>query len=145
MKPLPVKPLTPTLQEDLLLGEPSTTSGVTSWHWTNGIPPLKQPPFVECTYVPTFVSSDLNYCRHVHVHVQSKFYLVWMLLVVNIVICPIGTDCGGSAPVVGLYRQQRAFCPYCYWELLYASSKTCKCHFECHINCMHSHSYNVAR
>ena len=35
---------------------------------------------------------------------------------VNIVTCPIGTDCGGSAPVVGLYRQQRAFCPtgnYC--------------------------------
>ena len=30
---------------------------------------------------------------------------------VNIVTCPIGTDCGGSAPVVGLYRQQRAFCP----------------------------------
>ena len=29
---------------------------------------------------------------------------------VNIVTCPIGTDCGGSAPVVGLYRQQRAFC-----------------------------------
>ena len=36
--------------------------------------------------MPTFVSSDLNYCRHVHV--QSEFYLVWMLLVVNIVICP---------------------------------------------------------
>ena len=53
--------------------------------------------------MPKFVSSDLNYCRHVHV--QSKFYLVWMLLVVNIVICPIGTVCGGSAPVVGLYRR----------------------------------------
>ena len=30
-----------------------------------------------------------------------------MLLVVNIVTCPIGTDCGGSAPVVGVYRQPR--------------------------------------
>ena len=30
-----------------------------------------------------------------------------MLLVVNIVTCPIGTDCGGSATVVGVYRQPR--------------------------------------
>ena len=30
-----------------------------------------------------------------------------MLLVVNILTCPIGTDCGGSAPVVGVYRQPR--------------------------------------
>ena len=36
MKPLPVKPLTPTLQEDLMVGEPSTTSGATSLQWTNG-------------------------------------------------------------------------------------------------------------
>ena len=28
-----------------------------------------------------------------------------MLLVVNIVTSPIGTDCGWSAPVVGLYTQ----------------------------------------
>ena len=30
-----------------------------------------------------------------------------MLLVVNMVTCPIGTDCGGSAPVVGVFRQPR--------------------------------------
>ena len=29
-----------------LSGEPSTTSGATSSHWTNGNLPLKQPPFV---------------------------------------------------------------------------------------------------
>ena len=46
-----------------MVGEPSTTSGATSSHWTNGIPPLKQPPFVECTYVPTFVSSHILCCR----------------------------------------------------------------------------------
>ena len=45
-------------------------------------------------------------CRHVHV--QSNF--IWggheaILLVVNIVTSPIGTDCGWSAPVVGVYRQ----------------------------------------
>ena len=49
---------------------------------------------------------------HVHVptcrHVQSNF--IWggheaILLVVNIVTSPIGTDCGWSAPVVGIYRQ----------------------------------------
>ena len=32
-----------------------------------------------------------------------------MLLVVNIVTSPIGTDCGWSAPVVGLYRQAEGF------------------------------------
>ena len=66
-------------------------------------------------YMPRYMHKHLvqiyMYCRHVLVHVQSKFYLVWMHLVVNIVTCPIGTDCGGSAPVVGLYGQQRAFCP----------------------------------
>ena len=76
-------------------------------------------------------------------HVQSKFYLVWMLLVVNIVTsCPIGTDCGGSAPVVDLYRQPRRLALPTHWELRYctiASSKTRKCHFECHMHCMHSH------
>ena len=50
------------------------------------------------------VHVDLNYCRHVHVH---AFWCEAMLLVVNIVTCPIGTDCGGSAPVVGVYRQPR--------------------------------------
>ena len=45
-----------------------------------------------------------------------------MLLVVNIVTCPIGTDCGRSAPVVGLYRQPRlAEGVLLYLELLYAS------------------------
>ena len=40
-----------------------------------GMPPLEQPPFVECTCLRfsfhTFcvVHVDLNYCRHVHVHV----------------------------------------------------------------------------
>ena len=58
---------------------------------------------------------------------------------VNIVTCPIGTDCGGSAPVVGLYGQQRAFCP----TGNYCTVRVRKCRFECHINCMHSHSYNV--
>ena len=49
---------------------------------------------------------------YMFVHVQSKFYLVWMLLVVNIVTsCPVGTDCGGSAPVVDLYRQPRLALP----------------------------------
>ena len=32
-----------------------------------------------------------------------------MLLVVNIVTSPIGTDCGWSAPVVGLYTQAESF------------------------------------
>ena len=32
-----------------------------------------------------------------------------MLLVVNIVTSPIGTDCGWSAPMVGLYRQVEGF------------------------------------
>ena len=63
-----------------------------------------------------------------------------MLLVVNIVTCPIGTDCGGSAPVVGVYRQP------CLAEgvlpVLRTTVREYKCHFECHINCMHSHSYN---
>ena len=46
---------------------------------------------------------------YMFVHVQSKFYLVWMLLVVNIVTsCPIGTDCGGSAPVVDFIDNQGA-------------------------------------
>ena len=65
---------------------------------------------------------------YMFVHVQSKFYLVWMLLVVNIVTsCPIGTDCGGSAPVVDLYRQPRLALPKyttkkicsvtdCFWQ-----------------------------
>ena len=38
-----------------------------------------------------------------------RINFIWceaMLLVVNIVTCPIGTDCGG-APVVGVYRQPR--------------------------------------
>ena len=35
-----------------------------------------------------------------------------VLLVVNIVTSPISTDCGWSAPVVGLYRQAEG-----YWEL----------------------------
>ena len=47
-----------------------------------GIPPLEQPPFVECTCLRfslhTFcvvdLHVDLNYYRHVHV--QSKIYLV---------------------------------------------------------------------
>ena len=48
------------------------------------------------------------------VHVQSNFF--WggseaMLLVVNIVTSPIGTDCGWSAPVV----EKNKAC----WELLY--------------------------
>ena len=78
--------------------------------------PLPLSPLHTCLRLsfPTFCVVDLNYCRHVLVHVQSKFYLVWMHLVVNIVTCPIGTDCGGSAPVVGLYGQQRAFCPVLY-------------------------------
>ena len=35
-------------------------------------------------------------------------------VVVNIVTYPIGTDCGGSAPVVGVYRQAEELCvvPY---------------------------------
>ena len=120
-----------------------------------GIPPLEQPPFVECTCLRfslhTFcvVHVDLNYCRHVDLRVLCMYRvnLIWceaMLLVVNMVTCPIGTDCGGSAPVVGVIDNQglqRAFCLH----VLRTSSKTCKCHFECHINCMHSHSYNVAR
>ena len=32
-----------------------------------------------------------------------------MLLVVNIFTSPIGTDCGWSAPVVGLYTQAESF------------------------------------
>ena len=43
---------------------------------------------------------------YMFVHVRSKFYL---LLVVNIVTsCPIGTDCGGSAPVVDYIDNQGA-------------------------------------
>ena len=49
---------------------------------------------------------------HVPRHVQS--YFIWgevkpMLLVVNIFTSPIGTDCGWSAPVVGLYTQAESF------------------------------------
>ena len=83
--------------------------------------------------MPTFVSSHILCLRSVDMYMY--IYLVWMLLVVNIVTCPIGTDCGGSAPVVGLYRQQRAFCPtgnYCTVRVVR------KCRFECHINCMHN-------
>ena len=78
-----------------------------------GIPPLEQPPFVECTCLRfslhTFcvVHVDLNY---VHVLCMYRVNFIWckaMLLVVNILTCPIGTDCGGSAPVVGVYRQPR--------------------------------------
>ena len=68
-----------------------------------GIPPLEQPPFVECTCLyfslHTFcvVHVDLNYFDMYRVN------FIWceaMLLVVNIVTCPIGIDCG----------LQRAFC-----------------------------------
>ena len=59
----------------------------------------------------TFCVVDLNYMFvHVQRHVQSKFILGGheaILLVVNIVTSPISTDCGWSAPVVGLYRQGR--------------------------------------
>ena len=86
-----------------------------------GIPPLEQPPFVECTCLRfslhTFcvvdLHVDLNYCR-------SVIWCEAMLLVVNMVTCPIGTDCGGR---------------FAYWELhtvLYASSKIWKCHFKLH-------------
>ena len=58
------------------------------------------------------------------VHVQSNF--IWggheaILLVVNIVTSPIGTDCGWSAPVVVLYRQGIGLFVKnkAYWELLY--------------------------
>ena len=49
---------------------------------------------------------------HVLRHVQSKF--IWgrseaMLLVVNLVTSPIGTDCGWFAPVVGFYTQAEGF------------------------------------
>ena len=52
------------------------------------------------------------YCRHVHVLCMYMYRVnfIWceaMLLVVNILTCPIGTDCGGSAPLVGVYRQPR--------------------------------------
>ena len=61
-----------------------------------------------------------------HVHVLSNF--IWgeteaMLLVVNIVTCPIGTDCGGSAPVVCLYMykltplKKKKKKKSLYWEL----------------------------
>ena len=89
-----------------------------------GIPPLEQPPFVECTclffslHIFCVVHVDLNYCKRLrHVHVCActclcmyRINFIWceaMLLVVNIVTCPIGTDCGESAPVVGVYRQPR--------------------------------------
>ena len=39
----------PTLQVDLLSGKPSTTIGVPARIGQTGTPPLKQPPFVECT------------------------------------------------------------------------------------------------
>ena len=42
---------------------------------------------------------------YMFVHVQNKFYL--HAVSGEIVTCPIGTDCGGSAPVVGVYRQPR--------------------------------------
>ena len=98
-----------------------------------GIPPLEQPPFVECTclrfslYTFCVVHVDLNYCRHVDLHVLCMYRvnLIWfeaMLLVVNMVTCPIG---GGSAPVVGVLIDnqglQRAFCLH----VLRTSSKTC--------------------
>ena len=49
---------------------------------------------------------------HVPRHVQNNF--IWgrseaMLLVVNLVTSPIGTDCGWSAPVVGFYTQAEGF------------------------------------
>ena len=44
---------------------------------------------------------------HVDMYMFCAFWCEAMLLVVNIVTCPIGTDCGGSAPVVGVYRQPR--------------------------------------
>ena len=68
-----------------------------------------------------------------------------MLLVVNIVTSPIGTDCGWSAPVVGLYKQAEGFLKRKSLYMYKLHCKTCKCHLECHINCMRSHSYNLAR
>ena len=86
-----------------LSGEPSTTSGATSPHWTNG----------NTTTVAASVCRVYMSIHFEHIlcciprHVQSNF--IWggheaILLVVNIVTSPIGTDCGGTAPVVGLYR-----------------------------------------
>ena len=70
--------------------------------------------------MPTFFSSHILCCTcrselgHVHVLCMYMYVyrvnFIWceaMLLVVNILTCPIGTDCGGSAPVVGVYRQPR--------------------------------------
>ena len=70
-----------------------------------------------------------------------------MLLVVNMVTCPISTDCGGSAPVVGVYRQPRlaegVLPTGNYIGLLYCT-RVAK-YGSAILNCMHSHSYNVAR
>ena len=51
---LPVKPLTPTLKEDLLSGEPSSTSGATSLHRTNGNTTTEAVSFCR-VYMSTFL------------------------------------------------------------------------------------------
>ena len=102
--PLPVKPLTPTLQEDLLSGEPSTTSGATSPHWTNGNTTTEAASIFRM-YMSTFYilycsRIDLNY---MFVHVQSGEA---MRLVVNIVTCPIAS---GLHPWLVYIHKQRVF------------------------------------
>ena len=76
INPLPVKPLTPTLQEDLhCQGNHQLLVELPAQIGQMGTPPLKQPPFVEftCLYVlNTFCVVDLNYnctclCMYLHV------------------------------------------------------------------------------
>ena len=58
MKPLPMKLLTPTLQEDLLVGN---HRGVTSSHWTNGDTTTGAASICR-VYMPMFFSSHILCC-----------------------------------------------------------------------------------
>ena len=96
INPLPVNPLTPTLQEDLhCQGNHQLLVELPARIGQIGTPPLKQPPFVECTCFEHVLCSrsELSVCACT-MYIYS--YLGWgsLALVLNLVTCPIGIDCG---------------------------------------------------